>query len=105
MKTNRSRTTTTFATTTTASSSLLDAIIEATYVLEAERTHPAVPAVAVQTVVITETDRYVEFQLLDWTMELISCPGCGCYPCKPGHMNGHTEVWTPVAGDVVRVRI
>jgi hypothetical protein len=53
----------------------------------------------------TETIRMVEFQLLDWTLVLIPCPACQCYPCKPGHVNGHTEMWLPVAGDVVRVRI
>ena len=49
------------------------------------------------------TTEMVAVQLLDWHMVLIPCPACKCYPCKPGHVNGHTETWVPIPGDVVYV--
>ena len=65
------------------------------------------PVAVRETTVAVETaeERWVELQLVDWTLVLIPCPACQCYPCKPGHVNGHTEQWIPVAGDVVKVRI
>jgi hypothetical protein len=61
-------------------------------------------APAVQTVPVIEEIVMVGFQLLDWTLILIPCPACQCYPCQPGHVNGHTEEWIASAGDLVTVR-
>jgi hypothetical protein len=50
--------------------------------------------------------RMVEVQLLDWHSVLIPCPACQCYPCDDScHVNGHTEMWVPIPGDVVTVGI
>jgi hypothetical protein len=67
-------------------------------------THLEMPP-AVQMVPVAEEIRMVGFQLLDWTLVLIPCPACQCYPCKPGHVNGHTEEWIASQGDLVQVRI
>jgi hypothetical protein len=81
--------------------SLLDSLLA-----ETELRQTALPPVvqAVPTIVPVES-REVEVQLLDWHFILVACPGCGCYPCKTGHMNGHTEEWICTPGDIVKVAI
>jgi hypothetical protein len=85
--------------------SLLETIIETKAVIEAERISPVLAALADAEVaplltpdVVTETKdeteetRYVAFQTIGFLVRLIPCPACKCYPCKPGHVNGHREV-------------
>ena len=78
--------------------SILDAILD-------EPVAADKPVSLPEPVTATLEERYVEVQLLDWHMVLIPCVGCGCYPCKPQHLNVHTEIWVPTPGDVVKVRI
>lgn len=72
--------------------SLLDEI----QVAAAERLTVAVP--------VADEIVLVGFQLLDWFLVLIPCVACQCYPCKPGHVNGHTEDWIATPGDLIQVR-
>ena len=86
-------------------SGLLDAILEAQDTLQDAIISTAVEMTQTPAEPSETGERYAEYQLIDWTYVLIQCPGCQCYPCKPGHLNGHTEMWLPSAGDVVKVRI